>query len=318
MNVVGDNHVRWIAWAGLATLVACSSTSDERDSAIWSEDTTQTGPAESASTTASGSRGTDGGTGQGSGETGPAEGTSSATDDGFLFDLGSMLDVDGATECLPCEISLFTTASTTLAPTNDNDFLIEVFLEGDRVYALDESGSGRVAFSGDSDILYAEGDCPIWSWLGATGTEAPRVLCFGARHACTGLTDGATPLEVNKLHEYPGQLLYAGTSLPEPYDTNAAALRADYDVVVYAATNDAFNPWSSDPQDAAIVADFVETMGGGAYIVGEYSTGGMGPEQFEALQNVAAMFEVSFDQVWLDWGQASASTQLECFPTPAG
>ena len=238
------------------------------------------------------------------------------TDDGFVFDLGPQPDAPEPPACLQCSISLFTTASTSLSPMGDG-LLIEVLLDGQLVYALDEWGAGRLVFSGDSNILYAEGDCPIWSWLGATGAALPRVLCFGAEHACTGLTDGMPPLDVNALHTYPGTLDYVGTTLPPAYAGDAAAIAADYDVVVYAATNDFFNPWDSDPADAPTVVEFVE-MGGGAYIVGEYSPGGMGAPQHAALQILAEAFDVSFDEVWLDWGEAGAEVELECFPDPAG
>jgi hypothetical protein len=219
--------------------------------------------------------------------------------------------------CLECSISLFTTASTSLSPMGDG-LLVEVLLDGQLVYALDEWGPGRLVFSGDSNILFAEGECPIWSWLGATGDALPRVLCFGAAHACTGLTGGMPPLEVNALHTYPGTLDYAGTTLPPPYANDAAAIAADYDVLVYAATNDYYNPWGSDPADALTVVEFVEQEGGGAYVVGEYSPGGMGMEQHAALQIVAEAFDMSFATVWLDWGEAGAAVELECFPDPAG
>ena len=242
---------------------------------------------------------------------------STATDDGFVFDLGPTPDAPPPPACLECSISLFTTASTALQPMGDG-LLVEVLLDGQLVYALDEWGPGRLAFSGDSNILYAEGECPIWSWLGGTGDELPRVLCFGAKHACTGLTDGMPAAEVNVLHTYPGTLDYAGTTLPAPYADDAAAIAADYDVLVYAATNDYFNPWSSDPADALTVAEFVQLEGGGAYVVGEYSPGGMGAPQHAALQEVAQAFDMSFDTVWLDWGEAGAAVELECFPAPAG
>jgi hypothetical protein len=243
--------------------------------------------------------------------------TDGSTDDGFVFDLGVQPDVPRPPACLQCSISLFTTASTSLSPIGDG-LLVEVLLDGQLVYALDEWGPGRLAFSGDSNILYAEGECPIWSWLGATGDALPRVLCFGAQHACTGLTSGMPPLEVNVLHTYPGTLDYAGTTLPPPYADDAAAIAADYDVLVYAATNDYFNPWSSDPADALTVAEFVAMEGGGAYIVGEYSPGGMGAQQHAALEIVAEEFDMSFDEVWLDWGEAGAELELDCFPDPAG
>lgn len=256
-------------------------------------------------------------TGSGSADSTVTASTAVETDDGFVFDLAVPLDAPEPPACLECSISLFTTASTSLSPQGDG-LLVEVFLDGQLVYGLDEWGPGRLVFSGDSNILFAEGECPIWQWLGATGQALPRVLCFGARHACTGLTDGMPPLEVNQLHTYPGTLDYAGTTLAPPYADDAAAIAADYDVLVYAATNDFFNPWSSDPADALTVAEFVELEGGGAYVVGEYSPGGMGADQHAALQILAEAFDMSFEQVWLDWGEAGAAVELECFPDPAG
>jgi hypothetical protein len=255
-------------------------------------------------------------TGSGSADSTVTASTAVETDDGFVFDLAP-LDAPGPPACLECSISLFTTASTSLSPQGDG-LLVEVLLDGQLVYALDEWGPGRLVFSGDSNILFAEGECPIWSWLGATGEALPRVLCFGARHACTGLTDGVPPLEVNALHTYPGTLDYAGTTLPPPYADDAAAIAADYDVLVYAATNDLYNEWSSDPSDALTVVELVELEGGGAYVVGEYSPGGMGAAQHAALQILAEAFDMSFEQVWLDWGEAGAEVELECFPDPAG
>lgn len=299
------------------TMLACGPASPGETTLVTSSPLpVDTDPASSDGVPSSTSAGT--GTTMG---TAPADSTASTTndptDDGFVFDLAVPLDTPEPPACLECSISLFTTASTSLSPAGDG-LLVEVLLDGQLVYALDEWGPGRLVFSGDSNILFAEGECPIWQWLGATGQALPRVLCFGARHACTGLTDGMPPLEVNQLHTYPGTLDYVGTTLPAPYADDAAAIAADYDVLVYAATNDAFNPWSSDPADAMTVVEFVELEGGGAYVVGEYSPGGMGADQHAALQILAEGFDMSFEQVWLDWGEAGAAVALECFPDPAG
>jgi hypothetical protein len=303
----------------LVVPLACSSASsgDTRGDGV-SGPPFPPGPT-SASTGEEGSStaGSAGATASGGANDSTAAGSAGATDDGFVFDLGQPPDAPAPRTCLECSISLFTTASTSLQPLGDG-LLIEVLLAGQLVYALDEWGPGRLVFSGDSNILFAEGECPIWSWLGGTGDALPRVLCFGAEHACTGLTGGAPPLEVNALHTYPGTLDYAGTTLVAPYADDAAAIAADYDVLVYAATNDYFNPWASDPADALTVVEFVELEGGGAYIVGEYSPGGMGAPQHAALQVLADAFDMSFDTVWLDWGEAGAEVDLECFPDPAG
>ncbi len=239
------------------------------------------------------------------------------TTEGAIFDLGSIPDVRPA-ECLECEISLDTTQSNALVSMGMPLFA-EADLDGQLVFGLAEAGAGRLAFSGDGNVIYREGSCPLWEWLGDTGTEPPRVLCIGSDWPCHGETGANPPLEINHLHMYPGQLDYGGLTLPPEYEGDAVALHADYDLVVYFAVLDlATGGWDFDAGDVDTLESFARDEGGGLYFVAEYFGGGMGQPQVDSFNALVAPYDLGVAQESLAWGPAGASVELECFPDPAG
>ena len=267
-----------------------------------------TGPGGSE-TTASTTTGDDGTT--------SADVDSTGSDDA-IFDVGTALDI-GRPECIPCEIALMTTQSNALVESMGAPLFVTADLDGDLVFGLGEAGAGRLAFSGDGNVIYREGTCPLWEWLGATGAQPPRVLCIGADWPCRGETDAMPPLEINLLHTYPGQLDYGGLTLPAQYEGDPSALHTDYDLVVYFAVLDfATGGWDYDPGDVGTLESFVRDEGGGLYLIGEYWGGGMGTEQLDSLNALAAPYDIAFQQLSLAWGPAGATVELDCFPSPAG
>ena len=251
----------------------------------------------------------------GSGSTGPADDTTGADP---IFDLG-VPDMPPVEECLRCEIALMTTQSNAMVPGGMAPLFVTAELNADTVFGLGEVDAGRIAFSGDGNVIYREGTCPLWEWLGGTGGSPPRVLCIGADWPCSGLTDTMPQNEINHLHMYPGQLDYGGLTLPPEYEGDAAALHQDYDLVVYFAVLDfATSGWDYDPADVATLESFARDEGGGLYLIAEYWGGGMGQEQLDSLNAIAAPYDVAFQQVSLDWGPAGAAVELDCFPNPEG
>jgi hypothetical protein len=241
--------------------------------------------------------------------------TAATTEEGAVFDVGVMPDVP-VMECVQCEIALMTTQSNAMHATVGMPLFLEAQLDGHLVFGLAEADAGRVAFSGDGNVVYREGTCPLWPWLGATGEELPRVLCFGAEWPCNGLTDSA--LEINALHTYAGVLDYGGLTLPDEYAADPVALRDDYDLVVYISVHDfATGSWDFALGDAATLETFVRDEGGGLYLVGEY-WGAMATEHLESLNWIAAPYDLEFEELSLDWGPAGAMVEIDCFPDPEG
>lgn len=308
---------RW--WWGCLVLVACGGAEGRGDPVA--QTSTGVAPTSSAATdTTTGDPGSDG-----PGATSVATGTTGSVADetaggeGPVFDLGIMPDAPPPEACLRCEIALSTTQSNALHTTAGMPLFVSAELAGDVVFGLADADAGRLAFSGDGNVIYREGTCPLWEWLGATGVAPPRVLCIGAEWPCSGLTGGEPPLEINALHEYPGQLDYGGLTLPPAYENDPVALHTDYDVVAYFAVLDfATGGWDADPGDAATLEAFVREQGGGLYLIAEYWQGGMQQPQLDSLNALSAPFDVEYEQQSLAWGPAGAQVMLECFPVPAG
>ncbi|MCA9711207.1 MAG: hypothetical protein KDK70_35545, partial [Myxococcales bacterium] len=225
-----------------------------------------------------------------------ASGVDSSSGGGANFDLGGIPDLEPPA-CLQCNIELMTTQSNAFHELGGMPLVVSAELDGHTVFGIGEADAGRLAFSGDGNVIYREGTCPLWEWLGATGSQPPRVLCIGADWPCSGLTGGNPPLEINALHDYPGQLDYGGLTLPPAYEGDPVGLRADYDVVAYFAVLDfATGGWSADPGDAATLEAFVRAQGGGLYLISEYWGGGMQQPQLDSLNALAQPWSIEYEQ----------------------
>jgi hypothetical protein len=298
-------------------LAACSAPADP--SAQGSTSVTDDGPAPTTSTATTtmvdtGESTTTSGSSSTSSSTSVADSTTEAPP---IFDVAGMPDA-AMKACVECEIALMTTQSNAMHVTAGMPLFLEAQLDGHLVFGLREAEAGRVAFSGDGNVIYREGTCPLWPWLGGTGDQLPRVLCFGADWPCRGETGAVPPLEINALHTYAGQLDYGGITLPAEYASDPELLRADYDLVVYISVHDfATSSWDLQLADAATLDAFVRDEGGGLYLVGEY-WGAMYDEHLESLNWIAQPFDIEFEQLSLDWGPAGAMVEIDCFPDPAG
>jgi hypothetical protein len=237
-----------------------------------------------------------------------------------VFDVGVMPDAPPAERCVQCEIALMTTQSNAMHTLVGMPLFLEAELDAHLVFGLAQADAGRVAFSGDANVLYREGTCPLWPWLGATGVVEPRVLCIGADWPCHGETGPPNPpLEINALTMYPGTLDYGGFQLPPEYADDPVLLRADYDLVVYIAVRDYATDgmWSFEASQVETLEAYVRDAGGGLYLAGEY-WGAMMQVHIDSLNAFAAPFAVEFEQLSLDWGPAGAMVEIDCFPEPAG
>jgi hypothetical protein len=276
-----------------------------------------------------GSGGTGGGDAGGSGgspETGGASasggtpGRGGAGGAGGVLGTGGFLDPSkpepdaGAQVCKGCLIQLSTTQSNAFHAIAKSPLVVTAKLADSTVFGLGSAGKGRLVFSGDGNIVFREGQCPLWQWLGATGAAYPRVLCIGAKYPCLGETHPGAQ-DVNGLHGYPGQLDYGGLTLPPRYDGSPAALRDDYDVVTYFGVLDhATGTWRSNPADAGTLETFVREEGGGLYIVSEYYGGGASDAQIASANELGRPWSVEFERLSLAWAQTSAEATLQCLP----
>ncbi len=226
------------------------------------------------------------------------------TEDGPKFDLNEMPDIAG--ECLACEIVLETQASNTFVPIDGNEFLGHAELFDEIVYAIDEVGEGRVAYTADmTNVFFNEmTQCPLWPWLGATGQDLPRVLATGG-HMCDAQ-------DWNNLGELP-DFTYAAV-LPAQYVGDPEALRADYDLVMYCDERTSF------PQavDAQTYVEYAAVHGGGLYIGSDYYEPNWPTASLDELNAIAEPLGVEFAADQLDWGNAEAGVAFDCFPDPAG
>jgi len=305
------------AWALLPVFAACTAaTSPGSSGTLGLPAGTSTGDFDPSTTGAtSETGGVESTSGLGTTTGGAAD---ESTEDGAIFDLG-VPDMPPVDQCLRCEIDLMTTQSNALTVDGASPLFATAELDGETVFGLGEVDAGRIAFSGDGNVIYREGTCPLWEWLGDTGASPPRVLCIGADWPCGGLTETKVVNEINHLHMYPGQLDYGGLTLPPEYEGDPVALHDDYDVVVYFAVLDfATNGWDYDPGDVATLESFARDEGGGLYLIAEYWGGGMGQAQLDSINAIAAPYDVSVQQQSLAWGPAGAAVELDCFPNPEG
>ena len=187
--------------------------------------------------------------------------------------------------------------STSLRPTAANTRISGATAQGVIVWAVDEVGSGRVAYSADSQMLGQEaGDCGFWEWLG--GRTAPRVLGTGFFHCMEQEWNGLGSLE-NFTYE---------VALPAQYVGDPAALRADYDVVLFCVSN-----WgNAPPVEAQTYVDYVAVHGGGLYLAAIGQP--LEPkDEIDRINEIAAPLGVEFQKDDLQW-EGAAVVDFACFP----
>jgi hypothetical protein len=188
-----------------------------------------------------------------------------------------------------------TRQSCSVDPIDGNTFVAEATLGPTNiVLALDDYGKGRIGYFCDmTTIKKLMTDFPdLTQYLGRR--PEPRVLVFGYEHLC------------KPLGSLPG-FVYTGKELPPRYDGQAAALAADYDVVMVGVGAFAHDKLSWQPSWAATLRDFAAVEGRGLFLVADYY-GGSGffhDNTFDALNSIAREAKARFNKVSLAWGKAA-------------
>jgi hypothetical protein len=204
--------------------------------------------------------------------------------------------------CADCDITLMTDRSTTLVPTANNTLLGVVSQSDAIVWAIDTVESGRVAYAGTADMLNNEGPaCGLWAWLAATDAT-PRVLATGNFRCDAQRWNGLGELD---------DFTFA-SDLPAQYVGDPAALRADFDVVIFCVNN--FG--GPNPIDAQTYVDYVTQHGGGLYLAGSPVLD-MPSEDIDRINEIAVPLGVEFQAVDLDWAPQVSSGGFACFPEQA-
>jgi len=188
-------------------------------------------------------------------------------------------------------------------------FIAELELMNQIVYALKTVGAGRVIFSGDSNTLYLEEtDCPLWEWLGSTGSSLPRVLTFGAPE-CTTQSSTMSFAPAFPTHDVEYNLL------PAQFVGDPAALKAAYDVVIYCETP-YFRGDDLPTAEVQTLIDYVTLQGGGLYLMSEWFTY-LNQDDIDAVNRIANPLGANFLPTDLEWGGIEGQVSLSCFPPPA-
>lgn len=193
-------------------------------------------------------------------------------------------------------------ASASLVALAGNTFLGSASALGSIVWAIDEVDAGRVAYAAATEVLHNEvTQCGLWDWLGATEGAAPRVLGTGNFQCDAQPWNGLGAL---------ADFTYSG-SLPPEYVGDPAALRGDYDIVLFCTSN-----WGGPPEiDAQTYVDFVKVHGGGLYLATVKQFGQM--DEIDRVNEIAEPLGAQFQAdnlSWEDWPVA----EFACFPATDG
>ena len=189
-----------------------------------------------------------------------------------------------------CSLKILMRQTSSFVVTNNSDFIAIGRIQDKPVYGLAESGKGRLAFSGDTNLIGLEDQkCAIWPWLGGTYPRKPRVLVFG-RWICNSKSAGAA----NGIAQYLG-VVQAGEMLPAQYINNPALLKKDYDMVLFCSNVKALATGVGQT-----LIDFVRNYGGGLYMAHEYG-GFASSAETTALNTLTQSFGVSFKNDSISW-----------------
>jgi len=169
-----------------------------------------------------------------------------------------------------------------------------------RVFAMNRMGRGHVLGFGDStNLTELVVKMDAFGYLGQTAF--PRVASLGGGWPCP----------------YPGinGVTFLGETLPAKYG-DAAALAADWDVIVLCGANEWFA--NLDPAWAPLLVSFVRDLGRGLLAAGEYTcTGKAHHSSFEIMNSIVSQAGFTFDPDNMYTG--NLSVDLPCvtdFPAP--
>ncbi len=293
--------MRWTTLGIAALLVGCGARTEGLDPVGGA------GTAGAASGGTAGSVGTGGfGTGGSTGGTGGSIILDASVPDGAG---GSDACPDGGTPtdagcyCGALNFTIGTQQSCSLGlepgAALDGEGFISLGGQQHRVFALDRWGKGHIIAWCDATTLpelLAAFD--VMGYLG--GVPAPRVASFGDDHLC----------EPGKLgnHPLPKSIEYQGDDLPAKYKGNAAALAADFDVVIFCGFRQGWpNPWVQE------VGEFVSVYGKGFLAVMDYE-GVVTAQDFANMSAITKPSGIVFNPLNLAWAPSAISVNLECVP----
>jgi hypothetical protein len=215
---------------------------------------------------------------------------------------GAQLCVDG--ECLDCEDIEFTIQTMQACAISildgfemDGEGFIQLGGDDYRVFAMDRWGAGHVVAWCDAttlpELLAAFN---VTGYLGQV--ESPYVASFGDNYLCNPAMYPGLPDDIS----------YLGEDLPALYQGDAAALAADWDVIVLCGFRIGWDTdWSAE------LGAFVAEHGKGFLAVMEYESLAF-QEDFDAMNLITAPAGISFQPLNLDWAPTSTSVTLECVP----
>ncbi|HZO12284.1 MAG TPA: hypothetical protein VFB62_03470 [Polyangiaceae bacterium] len=264
-----------------AFIVACAASDDVTTSS------SSVGPGSGGSPTATSSgAGELGGFGIGGG-TDPCAGGGRPSPECDCQDLSFVIDTQQA-----CSISVLDGFEL------DGEGFITVQSQQHRVFAIDRWGSGHIIGWCDSTTLpELLGAFDVLGYLGQV--DNPRIASFGDMFLCQ---PGALPTNL------PVEIEYQGEDLPAMYQGNAAALAADWDVLIFCGFR---IPWTYGW--AAEIADFVTVHGKGFLASMEYEGVAMA-QDFTNMSAITSPSGIVFNPLNLPWAPASTNVELDCVP----
>lgn len=209
---------------------------------------------------------------------------------------------DSGCECESLQFSIDTQQSCALSILPgfemDGEGFIEIGGTPHRVFALDRWGSGHVVAWCDATTLPLLLDAfDVTGYLGQV--PDPRVASFGDHYLCDPPgAAGGLPMTIQ----------YQGDDLPAQYRGDAAALAADWDVIILCGFR---MTWAYDWVQE--LGAFVSTHGKGLLAVGEYESLATTTD-FQNLSNITSPAGIVFEPLNLPWAPAAAEVSLDCVP----
>lgn len=279
-------EIRWPIWVGASLAVAAMAACSADAGRLTLDGTTSSGgssPSEGGGTASDGGGGTLGFDGTGGG------GGTDCTDGG------------PGCECEELSFNINTAQSCSLdiLPGFDMDGEGFITLEGEehRVFALDRFGEGHiVAWCDASTAAQLANAFNLLGYLGQS--DDPKVASFGDTFLC----------EDGNINDFPGNVEWFGQDMPSKYKGDAAALAADYDVIILCGFR---MPWTTDW--SAELTQFVSLYGKGLWAIGEYE-GVATSTDFENLTAISQAPGILFNPLNLDAAPADTTVALDCIP----